>query len=114
MVLLPLPLSPASATICRSPSEMLTSSTACSVRRDSALPILKCRVSPSVRSSSVTGFSRLPAGSLVQEAADLGAVDLVQVGRRGLAPGHDLRAARREPAALRRPGQVGRAARDTG
>ncbi len=32
---------------------MLTSSTACRVRRDSALPILKCLVSPSVRSSSV-------------------------------------------------------------
>src|SRR5580698_7044112 len=51
MVLLPLPLSPASATISRSPMSRLTSSTACRVRRDSAPPILKCLLSPSVRNS---------------------------------------------------------------
>src|ERR1700722_10444104 len=51
MVLLPLPLSPARATISRSPMARLTSSTACRSRRDSALPILKCLLSPSVRSS---------------------------------------------------------------
>src|SRR5712672_2967421 len=51
MVLLPLPLSPARATISRSPMSRLTSSTACRVRRDSAFPILKCLVSPAVRSS---------------------------------------------------------------
>ena len=42
MVDLPLPLSPASATISRSPMASVTSSTACRVRRDSAPPILKC------------------------------------------------------------------------
>src|SRR5689334_16380284 len=49
---LPLPLSPASATISCSPMVRLKSSTACRVRLlDSALPILKCRVRFSVRSS---------------------------------------------------------------
>src|SRR5689334_9279281 len=50
---LPLPLSPASATISCSPMVRLKSSTACRVRLlDSALPILKCRVRFSVRSSA--------------------------------------------------------------
>ena len=57
MVDLPLPLSPASATISRSPMVKLTSSTACSVRRDSALPILKCLVRCSVLSSSAAVIS---------------------------------------------------------
>ena len=53
MVDLPLPLSPASATISRSLMPKLTSSTACKVRWDSAPPILKCLVRCSTRSKSV-------------------------------------------------------------
>ena len=62
-MLLPLPLSPASATISRSPMARLMSSTACSVRRDSVLPILKCLVSASVLSSGA-----VPPGSTVASA----------------------------------------------
>src|SRR3984885_9245791 len=57
MVLLPLPLSPARATISRSPMSRLTSSTACRVRRDSAPPILKCLLSPAVRSSAAPSWA---------------------------------------------------------
>src|SRR5439155_9613435 len=95
MVLLPLPLSPASATISRSPISRLTSSTACRVRRDSALPILKCLVRRSVRSSG----SVIPAPSRVQEAPDQHPVRQVQIRLAGPAAVHHLRAARREPAA---------------
>src|SRR5215813_6966115 len=119
MVLLPLPLSPASATISRAPMARLTSSTACRVRRDSAPPILKCLVSRSVLSSgssvvSVTGGRPVrpcpvrpgpvrpgpvrPLG--IEEAPHQRALYRVQV-RVGVgADGHDLGAARREPAAL--------------
>src|SRR5277367_6407529 len=57
IVLLPLPLSPARATISRSPMSRLTSSTACRVRRDSAPPILKCLLSPAVRSSAAPSWA---------------------------------------------------------
>src|ERR1035437_5432562 len=103
MVLLPLPLSPASATISRSPMDRLTSSTACRVRRESPPPIWKCLVSPAVLSSgwgvpwSVTRV--LPVG--MQQAADRHAIHLVQVGLSRRAGGHGLRAPRREPAAFR-------------
>src|ERR1700721_2226553 len=55
MVDLPLPLSPARATISRWPIWKLTSSTACRVRLDSAPPILKCLLRCSARSSGVVG-----------------------------------------------------------
>src|SRR6202020_585290 len=98
MVLLPLPLSPARATISRSPMARLTSSTACRVRRDSALPILKCLVRCSVRSGALLRASG-------QEAAPLGGAGGVQGGRVVLADVHDLRAAGGEPAAGGRAGQ---------
>src|SRR5258705_2178544 len=69
MVLLPLPLSPARATISRSPISRLTSSTACRVRRASAFPILKCLLSPSVRSS---GAAPAWADSSLMAAAFVG------------------------------------------
>src|ERR1700722_710485 len=73
MVLLPLPLSPARATISRSPMSRLTSSTACRVRRDSAPPILKCLLSPAVRSSGPVLVSSGPswAGASLIAAAFL-------------------------------------------
>src|SRR5215471_2701519 len=118
MVLLPLPLSPASATISRAPMARLTSSTACRVRRDSIPPTLKCLVSRSVRSSgsvtvSVTGCIPVcPRG--VEQAPHQRVRYRVQV-RVGLgAGGHDLGATRREPAALLAPGQVRRPAGDAG
>src|SRR5258705_6367209 len=160
MVLLPLPLSPARATISRSPISRLTSSTACRVRRASAFPILKCLLSPSVRSSGAApawadsslmaaafvgghaprGAAGGPAahavgggaggggsvaevlgwlvgwpmGRTVQQAADLHRADEVEVGWRGQALVHHLGAARREAAARRGAGQVGRGARDAG
>src|SRR6266849_1664670 len=49
MVLLPLPLSPASATISRSLISRSALSTACRLVRENALPMVKCRVSFSVR-----------------------------------------------------------------
>src|SRR5580692_2876561 len=84
MVLLPLPLSPASATISRSLMSRLTSSTACRVRRDSAPPILKCLLSPSVRSS---------APALAWPGSSRAGVSLIGA---ALLPGHvPRRAARR-------------------
>src|SRR5215471_8170996 len=124
MVLLPLPLSPASATISRAPMARLTSSTACRVRRDSGPPILKCLVSRSVLSSgpaavSVTGGRPVRPGPArsspvrpggIEEAPHQRVLHRVQV-RVGLgADGHDLGAALREPAALLTPGQVRRPA----
>src|SRR5215470_5821107 len=114
MVLLPLPLSPASATISRSPMAKLTSSTACRVRRDHAFPILKWRVSRSVRSSgsaatSVTGGLPICLRGVAQ-APHQRVLHRVEV-RVGLgADRHDLGAARREPAPVLPPGQVRRAA----
>src|SRR5215471_7173137 len=133
MVLLPLPLSPASATISRAPMARLTSSTACRVRRDNGPPILKCLVSRSDLSSgsaavSVTGgrparpglarCSPARSGPVrpggIEDAAHQRVLYRVQV-RVGLgADGHDLGAARREPAALLTPGQVRRPAGDAG
>src|SRR5215469_5168952 len=118
MVLLPLPLSPASATISRAPMARLTSSTACRVRRDSIPPTLKCLVSRSVLSSgssvvSVTGCLPVSSGG-IEQAPDKRVLYRVQV-RVGLgADGHDLGAARREPAALLPPGQVRGPAGDAG
>src|SRR6204780_3716836 len=130
MVLLPLPLSPASATISCRPMARLTSSTACSVRRFRPPPIWKSRDSPSVRSSgsdpapalaavppvtlAVGSVTLAPSVAFPQQAADLGAAYLVQLNLGGPAAGHDLRTARREPAAVGRPGQVRRAAGDAG
>src|SRR5580693_9539783 len=92
---------------------MLTSSTACSMCRENAPPILKCFVSPAVRSSM--GGSVMAGLSVgVQEAADQRAVDVIQLRRLLLAPGHDLGAARGEPAARGRAGQVRRAAGNAG
>src|SRR5690242_1723499 len=114
MVLLPLPLSPASATISRAPMARLTSSTACRVWRENAPPILKCLVSRSVLSRgssvvSVTGGLPVHAGPVgpgpvrpggVEQAPHQHVLHRVQV-RVGLGTdGHDLRAAGREPAAL--------------
>src|SRR6202020_2064568 len=65
MVLLPLPLSPARATISRSPMSRLTSSTACRVRRDSAPPVLKCFLSPAVRAGAAPSW---PGASLLAAA----------------------------------------------
>src|SRR5215472_12796385 len=128
MVLLPLPLSPASATISRAPMARLTSSTACRVRRDSGPPILKCLVSWLVLSSgssavSVTGGRPVHPGPArsgpvrpggIKEAPHQRVLYGVQV-RIGLgADGHYLGAARREPAALLPPGQVRWPARDAG
>src|SRR6516225_7779008 len=104
MVLLPLPLSPASATISRAPMARLTSSTACRVRRDSALPILKCLVSRSVRNSGSAAIS-VTAGlpvcpRCVEQAPHQFVLHRIQV-RVDLPAGrHDLGAARREPAAV--------------
>src|SRR5215468_8671844 len=114
MVLLPLPLSPASATISRAPMARLTSSTACRVRRENTPPTLKCLVSRSVLSSgssvvSVTGGLPVrPRG--VEQAPHQRVLHRVQVRVDLGAGGHDLGAARREPAALLPPGQVGRPA----
>src|SRR5581483_6882588 len=100
MVDLPLPLSPARATISRSPMASDTSSTACRVRRDSVPPTLKCLVSPSVRSSaswggcaaggSVAVASVIVGTPVVQQAPDVHAVHRVQLGRVGPAAVHDL------------------------
>src|SRR6516162_9489400 len=110
MVLLPLPLSPASATISRAPMARLTSSTACRVRRDSAFPILKCLVSRSVLSSGsaavsvIGGLPVRPAG--VEQAPHQRVPHRVEVRVDLLADRHDLGAARREPAAVLALGQV--------
>src|SRR6516162_9006321 len=118
MVLLPLPLSPASATISRAPMAMLTSSTACRVRRDIAFPILKCLVSRSVRSSGSATLSvtvGLPVcASGVEQAPHQLVLHRIQVGVALPADRHDLGAARREPAAVLPPGQVRRTAGDAG
>src|SRR5262252_6099047 len=128
MVLLPLPLSPASATISRAPMARLTSSTACRVWRDSTPPILKCLVSRSVLSSGSSAVSVTSARPVRPRPARSGSVrpggieeaphqrvlygDQVRIGLG--ADGHDLGAARREPAALLTPGQVRRPAGDAG
>src|SRR6266568_8395064 len=99
MVLLPLPLSPASATISRSLILRFALSTACSVLRENALPIWKCRVSLSVRSS---GSSDMDRALRMQEAAHHDVPDRVQLGLDLDALRHDNRAAWAEPAAGRR------------
>src|SRR5579859_1342332 len=117
MVLLPLPLSPASATISREPMVRFTSSTACRMRRDSALPILKCLLSASVRSSGPESSATVSLLALclgVQQAAHLRVPHLVQVWLGVPAEVHHARAARREPAAMLWLGQVRWPARDTG
>src|ERR1700722_8396453 len=121
MVDLPLPLSPASATISRSPMLKLTSSTACRVRRDSAPPILKYLAKCSARSSSVLGCGASPGPGrsgvaigntpvLAAQAADERCLQRVKL--RGVygTPVDGVGAPRMEPAAARYRRQVGRAA----
>ncbi len=63
MVLLPLPLSPARATISCRLMTMFASSTACRVLREKLPPILKCFVKPRVSSSGgASSFALAVAG----------------------------------------------------
>src|ERR1700722_2849372 len=110
MVDLPLPLSPASATISRSPIWKFTSSTACRVRLDSAPPILKCLLRCSARSSGVvTGHAPLLC---VAQAAHLRPLLVGEFGGDVRTRLERHRAPEVEPAAGRDDGQVGRAAGD--
>src|SRR6266542_5219810 len=114
MVLLPIPLSPARATISRSSMTKFTSSTACSVRRDRLLPIRKCLVSPSVRSMCSEGSVMVATLARMQEATDKNAADRVQIRLRLPAQGVGSRAARLEAAAVRRVSKVRWVAWDAG
>src|ERR1700729_4172252 len=110
MVDLPLPLSPARATISRWPIWKLTSSTACRVRLDSAPPILKCLLRCSARSSGVvTGHAPFLR---VTQAAHQRSVLVGELGRTLRALLFDDRAPQVEPAAGRDDRQVGRAPGD--
>src|SRR5580692_8096524 len=110
MVDLPLPLSPARATISRWPIWKFTSSTACSVRLDSAPPILKCLVRCSARSSGVV-IGNAPFLRVAQ-AAHQGSFLVGKLGRNLCAGLVDHRAPQVEAASGRDDRQVGRAAGD--
>src|ERR1700679_2926434 len=110
MVDLPLPLSPASATISRWPIWKFTSSTACRVRLDSAPPILKCLLRCSARSSGVvTGHAPFLG---VAQAAHQRPFLVRQLGGDAGARVEGHRAPVVEPAAGWDDRQVGRAAGD--
>src|SRR5712664_3777274 len=110
MVLLPLPLSPASATISRSLITRSALSTACKLVRENALPMVKCRVSFSVRNRG-SGMDRTLR---VQQAPHLDVADGVQ-GRLDLdALRHDHRTSWAEPAPGRRIDQLRWVARNAG
>src|SRR5882724_10879309 len=80
MVLLPLPLSPARATISRSLITRSALSTACRLVRENALPMVKCRVSFSVRSrGSDSKGSDMDRTLRVQQAPHLDIADGVQL-----------------------------------
>src|ERR1700730_11812576 len=107
MVLLPLPLSPASATISRSLITRSALSTACRLVRENALPMVKCLVSFSVRSRG----SDMDRTLRVQQAPDVDITDGVQLRLDLDALWHDHRTSWAEPAPGRRIDQFRRVAR---
>src|SRR5882724_4996418 len=99
MVLLPLPLSPARATISRSLITRSALSTACRLVRENALPMVKCRVSFSVRSRG-SGMDHTTVR--VQQAPHVDVADGVQCRLDLDALRHHDRAPGAEPAPGRR------------